>query len=192
MKKNIVFFDSNFEEHEQLLREYTVNFVSLKVDARFKTKVSINGTQIGDIIDDNSEEADSYRFHDVFHYTFATMLGWSPCTRAMMKRKRKSISTVDEFEDGARATITEEAISLLIFNKAKQKDFFKNQTKISSSLLKQIKELTSTFEVAKRSKKEWEYAILKAYSLFNDLVKNNGGNIHFNMREKTAIYELRM
>ncbi|WP_264535805.1 nucleotide pyrophosphohydrolase [Flavobacterium sp. N1736] len=190
MKKNIVFFDSNFEEHEQLLREYTVNFVSLKVDARFKTKVSINGTQIGDIIDDNSEEADSYRFHDVFHYTFATMLGWSPCTRAMMKRKRKSIFTVDEFEDGARATITEEAISLLIFNKAKQKDFFKNQTKISSSLLKQIKELTSTFEVAKRSKKEWECAILKGYSLFNDLVKNNGGNIHFNMIEKTAIYEL--
>ena len=184
------FFDSNFEEHEKLPREYTVNFNSLKVDSRFKTKVSINGTQIGDIIDDNSEEADSYRFHDVFHYTFATMLGWSPCTRAMMKRKRKSIPAIDEIEDGARATITEEAISLLIFNKAKQKDFFKNQTKISSSLLKQIKELTSTFEVAKRTKKEWEYAILKGYSLFNDLVKNNGGNIHFNMIEKTAIYEL--
>jgi hypothetical protein len=77
----------------------------------------------------------------------------------------------------------------MIFNNAKQKDFFKNQTKVSISLLNQIKCLTSSFEVSERSKKEWKYAILKGYSLFNELVNNNGGRIHFNMIERTAVYE---
>jgi len=183
------FFDSDFNEFEQLPRNFIVNFESIKVDSKFKTKVCIDGIQVGDIIDDNSKEADLYRFHDVFHYTFATMLGWSPCTRAMLKRKRKSIPLIDEIEDGARATITEEAISLLIFNKAKKKDFFRNETKVSSFLLNQIKELTSSFEVAERSKKEWQFAILKGYNLFNELSKNNGGSINFNMTERTAVYK---
>ncbi|MES2139923.1 MAG: nucleotide pyrophosphohydrolase [Bacteroidota bacterium] len=182
------FLDSSFSEMEQIPRNFTVCFDSVPVGKTIKTRVSINGMQVGDFIDDNSLESDSYRFHDVFHYTFATMLGWSPCTRAMMKRKRKSNPTVDEIEDGARATITEEAISLTIFNKAKQKDFFKNK-KISPSLLKWIKGMTAPFEVSIKSKNDWEQAILKGYSLFNELVRNNGGKIHFDMLKQSATYE---
>jgi hypothetical protein len=184
-----LFFDSNFDEMEQLPRKFTVCFNSVNVGNNAKTRVSINGIQVGDFIDDNSKERDSYRFHDVFHYTFATMLGWSPCTRAMMKRKRKSNPTVDEIEDGARATITEESISLIIFNKAKRTNFFKEDGKVSMSLLNLIKEMTASFEVAVKSKEEWEKAILKGYSLFRELVKNNGGKIHFDMLTQSAIYE---
>src|SRR5258706_1333087 len=148
MKTVQTFFDSNFDEMEQLPRKFTVSFNSIDVGKKSKTRVSINGMQVGDFIDDNSKESDSYRFHDVFHYTFATMLGWSPCTRAMMKRKRKSNPTVDEIEDGARATITEESISLIIFNKAKRNNFFREDKKVSRSLLNLIKEMTTSFEVA--------------------------------------------
>jgi hypothetical protein len=183
------YFDSDFDEMEQLPRKFIVNFESVKVGHKNKTRVSINGIQVGDVIDDNSNQNDAYRFHDIFHYTFATMLGWSPCTRAMMKRKRKSNPPVDEIEDGARAAITEESISLILFNKAKQKKFFKGETKVSSSLLNQIKEMTTSFEVATRSKKDWENAILKGYSLFRELVKNNGGKIHFDMIKQSAIFE---
>ncbi|HMK16853.1 MAG TPA: hypothetical protein VK492_01530 [Chitinophagaceae bacterium] len=183
------YFDSSFEEMEQLPRKFSVNFDSVKVGSKTKTRVSINGIQMGDFIDNNSKEDDGYRFHDVFHYTFAAMLGWSPCMRAMMRRKRKSDPTIDEFEDGARAAITEESISLIIFNKAKHKKFFEGDAKINSSLLTQIKEMTSPFEVAAKSKKEWQSAILKGYSLFRDLVKNNGGKIHFDMLNKSAIFE---
>ncbi|MBX7141129.1 MAG: hypothetical protein K1X63_08635 [Chitinophagales bacterium] len=183
------YFDSDFDEMEQLPRNFTVSFNSVEVGNKVKTRVSINGMQVGDFIDDNSKENDSYRFHDVFHYTFATMLGWSPCTRAMMKRKRKSNPSVDEIEDGARATITEESISLIIFNKAKRKNFFEEETKVSPSLLNQIKEMTTPFEVTSKSKKDWENAILKGYSLFRELVKNNGGKIHFDMLKQSAIYE---
>ncbi len=189
MKLRKQYFDSDFGEMEQLPRQFTANFKSVEVGSKLKTRVSINGTQVGDFIDDNSKENDFYRFHDVFHYTFATMLGWSPCTRAMMKRKRKSNLVIDEIEDGARASITEESISLIIFNKAKQKDFFKGETKVSSALLKQIKEMTTNFEVTIKSKKDWEKAIIDGYSLFRELMKNNGGKIHFDMVRQSAIYE---
>ena len=101
MKSTKQYFDSDFIENEQLLREFTVEFDSVMVGTKNKIRVSVNEIQVGDIIDDNSKENDAYRFHDVFHYTFATMLGWSPCTRSMMKRKRKSNTTMDEIEDGA-------------------------------------------------------------------------------------------
>jgi MazG C-terminal domain len=190
MRSDEMLFDSDFDEMEQLPRKFTANFHSIVVGSKSKTRVSINGMQVGDFIDDNSKENDFYRFHDVFHYTFATMLGWSPCTRAMMKRKRKSDPVIDEFEDGARATITEEAISLIVFNIAKQNFFFDKNTSIGSTVLNQIKQMTYPFEVTVRSKKEWQQAILKGYSLFRDLVKHNGGRIHFNMVERTAIFEV--
>ena len=189
MRKNKTLFDSGFNEMEQLPRKFTVNFDTVKVGSRIKTRASINGMQVGDVIDNNSRENDEYRFHDVFHYTFATMLGWSPCTRVMLKRKRKSDPGIDEIEDGARATITEEAISLMIFNKAKRKNFFEKETKISSALLSQIKEMTSSYEVKVRSKKEWEGAILKGYTLFRELTKYHGGKVHFDMLNRTASYE---
>ena len=93
MEKISIFFDSTFDEMEQLPRKFTVKFNSIVVGNNAKIRVSINGLQVGDLIDDNSLENDAYRFHDVFHYTFATILGWSPCTRALLKRKRKQIGS---------------------------------------------------------------------------------------------------
>ncbi len=184
-----VYFDSEFEEAEQLPRKFTVNFKEVKDSSRSKVKVSVNGIQSGDLIDDNSYINDFYRFHDIFHYAFAAILGWSPCTRSMMKRKRKSDPLIDHNEDGARATITEEAISLILFNEAKKHNFFINQSQISDLILDQIKELTSNFEVSVRTKKDWQTAILKGYALFLSLIENNGGKIHFNMEANLAIYE---
>lgn len=183
------FFDSEFTESEQLPRTFSVSFETLPDSIPSKTKVSINGTQVGDVINDNSLEKDGYRFHDVFHYTFAALLGWSPCTRSMMRRKRKSNQLLDEIEDGARATITEEAISLLLFNEAKQWNFFQNHNEIDSRLLDQIKSMTSSFEVSVRSKRDWEEAILTGYSLFRNLLNNDGGKVHFDMNTRSAVYE---
>lgn len=180
--------DSSFEEKERLPKEFTVRFDSMKVGSSYKTRVTIDGVQIGDVIDDNSREVDNYRFHDVFHYTFAALLGWSPCTRSMMKRKRKSNPLIDAYEDGARATITEEAISLMLFAEAKQLNFLKNGERISSLLLNQIKQLTSTFEVSVKSQNEWEQAIAVGYDLFRKLVENNGGEIYFNSQQQLTSF----
>lgn len=183
------FFDYDFKEHEQLPRILTVSFETLPGNEYGKTRMSIDGTQVGDTIDDNSLEKDGYRFHDVFHYTFAVLLGWSPCTRSMMKRKRKSNQLIDEMEDGTRAMITEEAISLLIFNEAKQRSFFLDHNTVDSRLLDQIKGITTPFEVRARSKNDWQKAILIGYSLFRQLVNNQGGKVHFDMYNRSAIYQ---
>lgn len=186
--KEPMFFDSDFPEYEQLPRSFIIDFETVKREDKTLTKISYGHQQVGDFIDDNSREKDNYRFHDVFHYSFATVLGWSPCSRAMMKRKRKSDSDIDEFEDGARAAITEEAISLMIFNYAKKRNLLAKDNTIDSELLEFIKDFTSPFEVSACTKQDWEKAILLGYSLFRSLVENNGGRISFDMINKTGTF----
>ena len=180
-------FDSVFLESERLPKSFVVDFTEVSDGYREHVKVSIDGTQVGDTVDDNSYKNDFYRYHDVFHYTFSTMLDWSPCTRAMLGRKRKSVSVIDEYEDGARATITEEAISLILFSEAKRTNFFENK-KVSKTVLGIIKQMTEPFEVRTKTELEWENAILKGYYLFNELVKNRGGKIEFNSEDRKAVY----
>jgi len=60
------------------------------LDARTKrSEMIINGTRVGDSLSDNVDEEDYYRFHDVFHLSFMTFLGWSPVIRKILGRKRK-------------------------------------------------------------------------------------------------------
>jgi hypothetical protein len=182
-------FDSNFKESEQLPKRFSINFESFLIDDQWRTKVTSDGVQLGDIINDNSKTSDYYRFHDVFHYSFAAILGWSPCTRAMMKRKRKSNNLIDEIEDGARATITEEALSMIIFNEAKRKNYFQRANSISKTTLRIIKEMTEDFEVKARTSRQWEKAILKAYEVFRLLMANGGGRVEFDAFNKSILYK---
>ena len=183
------FFDADCPVEEQIPRSFSVSFKEVGVGNKGEVRVVLNNNkQVGDIINDNAHKDDFYRYHDIFHYTFATLLGWSPCTRAMMKCKRKSDEVLDEIEDGARATITEEALSIVIFNEAKRKDFFRTNNKLSKTTLRIIKEMTEPFEVAVRSSKDWEKAILKAYEIFRFLITNKGGRVEFNALKNVIKY----
>lgn len=184
-----IFFDDIYCIEEQLPRIFTISFKEIEVDNKKVVRVILNDSmQLGDIIDDNSYENDYYRYHDIFHYTFASILGWSPCARAMMKRKRKSDIKVDKIEDGARAAITEEAISMIIFYEAKKKEFYENNKKVSKKVLRIIKEMTQSFEVRVRSENEWQTAISQAYKIFRLLIKNNGGTVAFNSLKREIIF----
>lgn len=188
-KDNNDFFDIECKNDEQIPRSFTAFFEEVGEGTKGEVKVILNGmSQIGDVINDNSYTNDFYRYHDVFHYTFAAVLGWSPCTRAMMRRKRKSYELVDKIEDGARASITEEAISMIVFNEAKRKDYFNNVNKVSKITLRIIKEMTENFEVKVRSAEEWERAILKSYEMFRLLIKNHGGKVEFDLITKEVAY----
>jgi len=188
-KKNNSFFDDALIPSEQIPRSFSVVFMEVGTPGNDQVRVVVNDLlQLGDVINDNSYHNDFYRYHDVFHYSFATMLGWSPCTRAMMKRKRKSNANLDKIEDGARAAITEEAICMIVFNEAKRKKFFSEAKKVSKITLRIIKEMTENLEVQIRTSKEWEIAILKAYEIFRSLIYNKGGRVHFNMADKEIVY----
>lgn len=189
LKNNVAFFDDGFAPNEQIPRQFSMTFKEIGSKDKGEVQVLCNdSTQVGDIINDNAYENDFYRYHDIFHYSFATLLGWSPCTRAMMKRKRKSSVVYDTIEDGARATIIEEALSMIIFNEAKQKRYFKDNPKVSRTTLKIIKEMTAHLEVNVRTMKEWEQTILKSYEIFRQLIFNDGGVVEFDAIHKQIKY----
>jgi len=181
--------NSDHFNNESLPQNFKVRFEEYDYLAYPQVRVTIDGNPVGDTIDDNSYNNDGYRYHDIFHLTFAALLGWSPCTRSMMKRKRKSKLEIDRVEDGARAAITEECISLMIFSRAKNKNFFQNINDIDSNLLSTIKEMTEPFEVRSKTVEDWRSAIFEAYKMFSLLMKNKGGNVLFDTTNKIVKFE---
>jgi len=105
-------YDSEAVELEKLPRRFKVKFVEGQRigDGTHTATMLMNGVVVGDTLTDNSRHNDGYRFHDALHLANAAILGWSPVTRALLRRKRKHNPSIDEVDDGARATIVEEAI----------------------------------------------------------------------------------
>lgn len=184
-------FDDQFDVEEQLPREIDVLFMEKRIDGKSYVIQKCNGIKIGDRLTDNMVEDDGYRYHDIFHLSYAAILGWSPVVRALFKSKRKSNKIVDEVEDGARAVIIEEGVSTWVFNYAIQHDFFEGVKVIEYDLLKRIRALVKGFEVERCSLWEWEKAILSGFEAFRELRRNNGGLIRANLRNRTLIYEAR-
>lgn len=182
-------YNQELKTAEELPSNFTVCFSEIGVVGKPSVRVEVNNMPIGDVITDNAYDEDFYRYHDVFHYTFATLLGWSPCVRSMMRIKRKSDPMLDEVEDGARAAITEEAISLIIFSEAKNNSFFTESEEVRPEILDIIKGMTASLEVKHRTKDEWEEAIKKGYKVFNRLVQNRGGVVKFNAANRTVEFE---
>jgi NTP pyrophosphatase (non-canonical NTP hydrolase) len=183
-----VSFDEGYEAHERLPRRFTAEFQDSGKGANLRVTLTIDGMQVGDMLSDNSYGNDGYRFHDVFHLSYAIMLGWSPVLRANLKRKRKSIPKVDEVEDGGRAIAIEEGISALIFANAEKHSFFEGVHALDWSLLRTCHEMSKSLEVGIRSLYEWEQAIFRGYQAWRSIMKNGGGKIECDMRNR--IFEL--
>lgn len=172
------FYDENFPKQEQLPREFTVKFCETINEGNRKfVEVTWDGNKFGNPLRDNAYDSDFYRFHDIFHLSYAVVLGWSPVVRRLMGRKRKSEPEIDEVEDGGRAGVIDEAISSLIFEYAKKHSFFEQSKGVDFSLLRTIKELTRYLEVNSRTGKDWEKAILLGFQNWRLLKVNNGGVI---------------
>jgi len=179
-------FDSKFPEHERLPRSLRVEF---RIDQKTgRSEMRVDGVRVGDTLSDNAFEEDYYRFHDIFHLSFMTFLGWSPVMRRNLKRKRKSDKQIDENEDGARAAITEEAISAVIFNVAEDTDFFREIRSIPFSLLRTVAALAGKFEVRKCTFQQWRQAIFHACQIYRELVAGSGGIVEVDLDEQRIEY----
>src|SRR5882724_12284059 len=101
-------FDTNYPESERFPEEFEIEFVSYEENGKKKIKIidKRDKTSIGNPLTDNTYEDDGYRFHDIFHYGYLAILGWSPVLRKLLSLKRKSQPAIDENEDGARSQIT--------------------------------------------------------------------------------------
>lgn len=181
-------FDSDFPVDERLPRRFVVNFYEKPLERSLYVKVSVNDVVIGDALTDNSHEDDGYRYHDVFHLAYAAVLGWSPVCRAMLKCKRKSNAKTDEVEDGARAAIIEEAISILIFNQAEERGWYAERSSVDIGLLKTIRRMGMGLEVRACTAKQWQVAISQGYAAFRELKKNGGGDVTVDLDKQRITY----
>jgi NTP pyrophosphatase (non-canonical NTP hydrolase) len=182
--------DERYPEGERLPRRTTVHFVETRDGDRAVVRLfDPNGEQLGNQLTDNAYDDDGYRFHDVFHLTYAAMLGWSPITRSFFNVRRESEARVNEVEDGGRAKVIEEGIAAFVFDYALRERFLEGVEHVDFSLLTAIRRLVSNLEVRDRTARDWERAILRSFELWRSLREHAGGTLHIDLPERTISFE---
>jgi NTP pyrophosphatase (non-canonical NTP hydrolase) len=180
-------FDADFPLEEQLPRQFKVDFATVhSADGKRLMKAFYRGEPFGNDLTDNAHEADGYRFHDVFHITFAAVLRWSPITRKLLDRKRRSNAAIDEVEDGGRAAVIEEAISALIFAYAKEYNWLDGKASVGSELLRIVKNMTQHLEVRQCTTGDWETAIVQGFQSWRVIKSKGGGTLAADLEARTV------
>lgn len=180
--------DGGFPDHERLPRSGDFEFIASVNDAgRPTVRVRHDGKWMGDPLTDAAHVDDGYRFHDVFHLAYTATLGWSPVTRKLLGRKRKSNAETDEAEDGGRAIVIEEGIAATAFAYATSHNYLEGITRLDFPLLDAIKAICSPLEVGIRTAADWENAILTGFAAWRQLRDNNGGIVTINAANGTLL-----
>jgi len=182
-------FDSDFPAEQRLPRKLKIKFAEVSDEGLAKTSMQLEDEQIGDTIDDNSRVNDNYRYHDTLHLAFMTILGWSPVMRKLLNRKRKDDKEIDRVDDGARARDKEETLVNYIYEKAKEKGFYKNVSTVDTGILNWIRLQVANLEIATATAKDWENAILAGFRVHQQVVENKGGTILVDLDAKSLTYE---
>lgn len=181
-------FDAAFPAKEQLPRQLTIDIAEESLNGKRMARLSRDGEPVGDPLTDNREDDDDYRFHDVFHLSYAAHLGWSPTLRRLLRVKRKSDPRIDEVQDGARAVLIEEGIATWIFNHAQQLALFEGITALDYGLLKSVRRFVSGYEAENCPLWLWEEAILNGYDVFRAVRKHRGGRVSIDLNTRTIRY----
>lgn len=172
--------DTTFPPQEQLPRRGHYRFLpGVNGAGRPQVRVFLDGSLIGDRLTDASHIDDGYRFHDVFHLAYSVTLGWSPVTRALLRRKRRSAPHIDENEDGGRAIVIEEGIAAMAFAYGAMHSHLDGVKRLDQGLLDTITMVTGPLEVGVRTAADWEHAILVGHDMFRQLVAHDGGSVEF-------------
>jgi NTP pyrophosphatase (non-canonical NTP hydrolase) len=181
-------FDTDEPREERLPRKLEIEFIEHRRGKRSQVVLRCNNINVGARINDNISDPDHYRYHDIFHLSYAVFLGWSPVIRSLLRCKRKSDPDIDENQDGARAGIIEEAISAVVFSRAKHAHYFEGARQVDYDLLKSIVEFIHGYEVEAVPVWQWERAILEGFRLFRLLKANHGGRISLNLADRSMLY----
>ena len=181
-------FDATLPEGERLPRCFEVELNDIEDHDRRSVRVSIDGKPFGAQLTDNTYDPDGYRFHDVFHFAYAAVLGWSPVTRGLLRRKRKSRPLVDEVEDGGRAAVIEEGIAALAFDYARRHHMLDGVNVLDFQLLRTIKDMTSHLEVSQCTTGEWEQAILQGFKVWRAVSATGGGRVVVELDQRRIDY----
>ncbi len=182
--------DDRYKEEERFPRDFVVEFKEcIRENGKEFVEIEVNGEKFGDDLRDNAYDDDYYRYHDIFHFSYVVVLGWSPVVRKFLNRKRKSDARVDEIEDGGRARVIDEAVSAIIFDYAEHHNYFEGAGGVDYSLLRNVKNLTKYLEVKICTTKQWEDTILLGFEIWRKLREYKQGRIICDMNAKTMLFE---
>jgi len=172
-------FDATMDAEEQLPRRLIIDVYERTVRSQTYVYQRSSGVFVGDRLTDNAAEPDDYRFHDVFHYAYVAVLGWSPVIRSLLRLKRKSVPKLDEVEDGARAILIEEGVTTWLFGQAQQLEFFANVKPggLPLDMLKHVRQFVAGYEAVNCPLWLWEEAILQGYAAFRFLQQHRRGRV---------------
>lgn len=173
-------FDDGYPLAQQFPRTFEISLVTSKADdGKEYVDLFYQNRSFGDPLRDNAPTDDGYRFHDMFHLSYLTVLGWAPVLRGekFFNCKRKDKREVDEIEDGGRAAVIDEAISALVFVAAKDYSFFEGANTVDYGILRTIKDLTSHLEVSRCSARQWETAILRGFEIWRQVKQHKTGSL---------------
>lgn len=186
-------FDEDNDAEEQLPRTMEIDVYERMVHGQVYVYQRSSGVFVGDRLTDNAIEPDDYRFHDVFHYAYVAVLGWSPVIRALLRLKRKSDPKLDDAEDGARAILIEEGVTSWLFGQAQQLNFFEGVKPggLPLDMLKHVRQFVVGYEADRCPLWLWEEAILQGYAAFRFLQNNRRARIGIDFaRRRLRIKEL--
>ncbi|MGH9720108.1 MAG: hypothetical protein ACRD8O_07835 [Bryobacteraceae bacterium] len=181
-------FDEAFEKKERLPRIFRVQVAEVEEDGKTGVALTCKGVRLGEpLVDYTYDEDDGYRYHDALHFAFAALLGWSPVTRALMRRRRRSVPKIFEVEDAGRAIAVEEGIVLLVLDYVRGRGF-EGVERIDPGLLQTVKRLTDHLEVRDCSVSQWEHAILRGVALWRELMAHRRGTLRGNLHQRTILF----
>lgn len=187
-------YDAGLPAMQQLPREFEYAFEHRTVDGAEKMVLvdRLHGGPTGDPLTDNAYEDDGYRFHDVIHLALAACLGWSPVLRKLLRSRgrldHRAPPAIDEVEDGGRAQVIEEAIVAAAYVYASNNNYLEGADAVDWQLLRHIKQLTSHVEVRNRTTKEWNDALLAAFSVWRRLREHAGGVVRGDLATGTIAF----
>ncbi len=191
--------DRNCSAAEQLPRQMAISFVTVSAG---RSRMYLGGRQLGNELTDNAYDDDGYRFHDIMHLANLAKLGWSPVVRGLLGRKRKSDPMVDQVEDGARATIVEEAVIKTIHSEGQRLAslrgpqpvnqpvrLFVSPRDLTFRFLKFIHNFVGGLEVDKNRYWEWEEAIMEGHEIFYQLRCEGQGTVTLDLDQRTITFD---
>lgn len=182
-------YDAAFPIDQRLPTTFRVQFRPEVVSGISRVQMYLDDEQrLGDPLDDNAYEDDGYRFHDVLHLANASVLGWSPLLRRLLRRKRKASVQADRIEDGARAAFLEEGLVAYVFTEGSRVGFFKEAERVNWDLLKTLKRMTAKLEVGDQPPIAWQAMILQGFAAWRLLCEHDGGIVEGNLSERSLRY----
>jgi len=182
-------YDEGLPLEQQLPRQFEYSFEHRHVAGTEKLVLvdRVNNLEVGDPLTDNAYEDNGYRFHDVIHLVFAAVLGWSPVWRKLLRRaglitNRTHPPGIADAQDGGRAQVIDEAIVAAAYVYASRHAFLASTGTVDLKLLHHIKQMTADLEVADRTTREWNDALLLGFDVWRKLRLYKGGTVRGNLR----------